>query len=169
MSLNYTIYEQNFNHNLDYMRTSEIAVVVRDCDKANDLLCAMLGFEKQEPHTGVLENVIYRGRVINTTTRRIDYQIGSLCVKIMEPVDSEGIFDEFLKEHGPGIEHICIKVKDVDEVGERFIKAGHEAIQEQTWAFGRGVFYDFRDMFGCDIELVEVFEKEYQAFKESAE
>jgi len=59
-------------------------------------------------------------------------------VELLEPTDSSSPVAKFMDKRGPGVHHICFRVKDIDSTLERLKKAGVKLINETPVKGARG-------------------------------
>ena len=97
----------------------------------------------------------YNGEKINTIYRRARLDFGGIDFEYIEPLNKDGgdPYSDWLKEHGPGINHINMKLgnrsimdKNMESEGRKplfVVKNGDMALES----------YDFRDLFGFIGEL----------------
>ena len=85
------------------MQINHIAVAVRSIEEGAEVLCRLLGYQKQtRPVTNTRQkvNVLFLSKP------------GSLDIKLIEPSDADSPLWPFIKKGG-GLHHICFKVDDV--------------------------------------------------------
>ncbi len=60
------------------------------------------------------------------------YELGNGArVELLESTDPESAVGKFLKRRGPGIHHICLRVKDIRSVMNNLLKAGVRLTSEE--------------------------------------
>ncbi len=87
--------------------------------------------------------------------------LGHLMIELLEPLDGEGIYRDFLNEHGEGIHHLGhIRVDDLDkavkeleDAGFPCIETGGDSADFHTWAY-----VDTTSALGYIIELSTGFD-----------
>lgn len=150
-----------------FNKLEQICFVVEDLYKAMDLFIGygigpfkIMRFGDAgdgNTNTVSIENVKLHGR--DTGTYSI---IVGLCMlpesgvelEIIQPLTGESIFAEYLREHGPGIQHLSISHVPFDEAIERIEATGHEISQVATVdKIETCVFSDHRDVIGSYLEL----------------
>lgn len=86
---------------------------------------------------------------------------GAGRVELLEPTDPTSAVARHLERRGPGVHHVCVRVRDLDAALESAAEAGVEPVPPgvRTGAEGRRVaFLHPRDVGGVLTELVEVRE-----------
>ena len=138
----------------------QIGFVVDDLDRYIDNLKEYFDFDydsiniKTMGDDGISE-YFYNGKKIDIRYRRARLDFGGIDFEYIEPLNKEGgdPYSDWLKEHGPGINHINMKLEDrsvIDGIMESrdipplFISRTGDISLES---------YDFRDMFGFIGEL----------------
>lgn len=150
-----------------FNRFEQICFVVEDVYRAMDLFieCGIGPFKIMRfgdagdgcANTVSIENVRLHGR--DTGTYSI---IVGLCtlpesgveLELIQPLTGESIFAEYLRSHGPGVQHLSISHVPFDEAMERIQAAGFETSQTATVdVIETCVFSDHREVIGSYLEL----------------
>ncbi len=79
-------------------------------------------------------------------------------LELLQPTDQNSVIAKALKSRGPGIHHICLRVKGIDALAKRLVEAKVQLINEtpRPGAHGaRVVFIHPRSTGGILIELSE--------------
>lgn len=61
------------------------------------------------------------------------HKMGNIELELVQPIDENSLYYEFLKKHGPGLHHIGFKIVDFDKVSEFFNKKGIIPHQSGIW------------------------------------
>ena len=59
--------------------------------------------------------------------------IGNTGIELVQPLDEKTIYDEFLKKHGEGFQHLAYKINNYEETMEKFNKLGVKVSQTGNW------------------------------------
>ena len=140
-----------------------IAVVVRDMDKAVEYYQS-LGIATFKPEF-MLDSSTYTyyevyGKTpapdtIDKTRMRL-VQIGPLLLELIQPVEGEPIYKEFLESNGEGTHHIAFSVDDLDEETAKLAKKGIPVITRIKLQTGISLAYvDIRKVGNVIIELIQ--------------
>jgi methylmalonyl-CoA/ethylmalonyl-CoA epimerase len=99
----------------------QIGVVVADLDKAISNLTEIFGIGPfrvinwpPEGRTDIKK--FYYGEPGNFTARLAFAEMGQIELEIVQPLEGESIWSDFLRDHGGGIHHIRFNVDDVEPV-----------------------------------------------------
>jgi methylmalonyl-CoA/ethylmalonyl-CoA epimerase len=113
----------------------QIGVVVADLDKAITNLSEIFGIGPfrvidwpPEDRTDIKK--YYYGEPGNFKARLAFAELGQIELEIVEPLEGESIWSDFLRDHGGGIHHIRFNVDDVKPV-QNYL-AGKEIISAQN-------------------------------------
>lgn len=125
-----------------------LAVAVNSLDEAVPLWSALLG-----------ENPSDREEVSSEGVRVAFFGEGTGRVELLEPTDPESPVGEFLRRSGPGLHHVCLRVRDLERALERAEEEGARPLEPRIrrGAGGRRVaFLHPRSAGGVLVELAEV-------------
>jgi 4-hydroxyphenylpyruvate dioxygenase-like putative hemolysin len=80
-------------------------------------------------------------------------KVGDVQIELVQPLEGNSIFKEFLEKRGEGIHHLKYTVSDPEQVLERLRKEGIEILQ--SGKLGQGAFYylDTESRLGFILEL----------------
>jgi methylmalonyl-CoA/ethylmalonyl-CoA epimerase len=122
-----------------------IGIVVKDLDKAMKIYTEGLGL------------------IVKSVEQSEEFQVkiaflpvGEVLVELIEPIGPGGIQD-FLKEHGEGLHHICYRVDDINKALEE-VGAKLKMRDRKPRPGGGGskvAFLDPQSIFNVETELVE--------------
>jgi hypothetical protein len=101
-----------------------------------------------------IPGAIVHGKVSDLKLKLAVVMVGSLQIELLESLEGENIYTEFLREKGEGLHHLGIGVDDVDrEVAE--LEKGGVGVLQQGKVNGRSFAYlDTAGIGGAIIELV---------------
>lgn len=98
------------------LKLDHIAIVVKDIQKAVDFYSKAFGLEFEEIAEHALPpDVITRGKPTPYTMRVSFAQMGPIRLEVVQVVEGECIYTEFLKEYGEGIHHLGFEVADLEK------------------------------------------------------
>lgn len=87
------------------------------------------------------------------------FELGNNCrIELLESTKSDGAVGKFLASRGPGIHHICFRVKDIESVAKKLKNSGVKLINETPRAGAHNckvVFVHPKSAGGVLIELSE--------------
>jgi methylmalonyl-CoA/ethylmalonyl-CoA epimerase len=98
------------------LKLDHIAIVVKDIQKAVDFYTKAFGLKFEEIAEHALPpDVITRGKPTPYTMRVSFAQMGPVRLEVVQVVEGECIYTEFLKEYGEGIHHLGFEVADLEK------------------------------------------------------
>ncbi|OBK29716.1 lactoylglutathione lyase [Mycobacterium asiaticum] len=124
--------------NLLVQSPTQIAWVTADLEATESALTGLLGAKKwvriPEVHFAP-DSCTYRGVPADFVANISLSYLGDMQLELIEPVRGENIYSEFLRDHGPGLHHICMDA----ESPERFDAALADAASQGAEVVQRGV------------------------------
>lgn len=140
----------------------QVGVLVKDLEgylqKLNDVF-GMGPFRIAEypPENEILVRE-YHGRNGNFKAKFCFYDLGNIELELIQPLEGESIWEDFLREHGPGIHHLKFLVPEHEQVREYLNEKGYD-IYQQGGAVGPNkgrcwAFYPTYGDIGFDVEIM---------------
>lgn len=118
----------------------QIGIVVPDLHTITDELTRLFGIGPwritEWPLADIEPEATYHGQEGNFRLLLAFAMVGNTQLEIIQPLDGENIFSDFLRDHGPGLHHIRLNTPEFEEGVSALINAG---INKMT--SGTGVHY----------------------------
>ena len=139
-------------------RVTQIAIVVRDIEKAAAEYAALLGVDKpraivtagrEEAHTE------YRGAPSDATAKLCFFDLGQVTIELIEPDGKPSTWQDHLDKHGEGVHHIAFQITDMESRLKALGSNGMETIQRGDFTGGRYAYVDSSAKLGVELELLE--------------
>ena len=139
----------------------QVGIVVDDIDRTIKVLSEVFGIGPFRtisfpPPDRDDINLTYNGQPGNYTARLAFTQLGSIELELIQPLEGESTWADFLTERGEGIHHIRFNVPDVKPVINYL--AGHGIKTGQTGTGLRPgtsfVYFDTDEKIGFTIEIL---------------
>jgi methylmalonyl-CoA/ethylmalonyl-CoA epimerase len=139
---------------------TQVAVIVKDIDKAREAWANVLGVTV--PEVSVAEShpsrpTRYIGNPSDAKAKLVFFDMGNLQVELIQPLGGKSTWQEFLDKNGEGIHHIAFSVKSIDGVEKQFELGGMPVVQNGGWDGGAYSYIDASKNLGCILELLENF------------
>ena len=83
---------------------------------------------------------------------------GETLVELIEPLKEQGSYADYLREHGPGIQHVAFEVDDLDAALAELAERGVEPLGDAPMPGAGGMRIAFLDPQAFDGVLVELCE-----------
>jgi methylmalonyl-CoA/ethylmalonyl-CoA epimerase len=132
-------------HNQMVEKIDHIGIVVKDLDKAIEVYSNAL--ELKPSHVESMDELNLRLSFL---------PVGESMIELIQPTGN-GMYQEFLEQHGEGIHHICYKVDNIDTAMENAKK--HLRFRDRIPRAGGGgsriAFLESVDIFNTETEFVE--------------
>ena len=114
----------------------QIGIVVRDLRSMVANLSKIFGIEDfrimEWPIEGVDPKATYHGEPGNYRLLLAFATIGNTQLEIVQPLEGQNIYSDFLEKHGPGLHHIRFTVPDFEEKWAYLEASGIENIASGT-------------------------------------
>ena len=142
---------------LNELKFDHLAIVVKDIHKAVDFYTKAFGLEFEEVAEHQLPpDVITRGKPTPYTMRVTFAHMGPIRLELVQVVEGDCLYTEFLQEHGEGVHHLGFEVADLEKEVANAEEQGLEMIchlkMVGIMAFAH---YDPGKTNGVRIELVQ--------------
>jgi hypothetical protein len=139
-------------------KVTQVAVIVKDIDKARTAWAQMIGVEA--PGVSVAEGhfsrpTIYMGNPSDAKAKLAFLTMDNLQIELIQPLGGKSTWQEFLDKNGEGIHHIAFQVKNIDGVEKEFALIGMPTVQRGGWDGGAYSYIDGSKEIGCILELLE--------------
>jgi len=89
--------------------------------------------------------------------------IGSMRIELIQPLEGESIYADFIKKHGYGVHHFGIVVEDMSEALRQASEAGYQVIMDGSGfgleGDGHYAYLDTEVSLGVTLELISRPEK----------
>jgi methylmalonyl-CoA/ethylmalonyl-CoA epimerase len=134
----------------------QIGIVVRDLDTSMKHYWEEFGLGPWAVNTLDPSNtseMVVRGKPQAFALRAATTQIGNVQWELIEPLDEDGIYADFLREHGEGLHHVGFGVEDYDQSINLFRGKGMAVLLGGTWGAVESTYWDTQDSLGCIAEI----------------
>lgn len=137
----------------------QVCVVVKDIQKAIEHYWKIFGIGPWSIYTAVppeLTDTTIRGEPKRFSMKLAFAKVGHVMLELIQPLEGESIYKEFLAEKGDGVHHIAsYKVDDLDKAIALLEKRGIRVLQSGRWGGASFAYMDTEKVLGVIIELVK--------------
>lgn len=151
---------ENLREMLNLPPVSQIGVVVRDMERAVDFYSSIFGLGPFVVYDFVPDRHWFRGEASPLTIRMGKAMWGSIEWELLQPLSGESIHQEFLEEHGEGLQHLGFNVRNYEEWFERMETAGFDPLMwtesyvETYQGDLKACYFDTRRVGGVIFEII---------------
>jgi len=138
-------------------RVTQVAIVVRDIERAAALWARLLGVEKPsiiETEEWEKTGMTYRGAPSRARAKLAFFNLGGITIELIEPIGGSSTWSEFLEQQGEGIHHIAFVVDDMEAAVRRLEELGGKLVQKGDFEGGSYAYVDARSSLGAIVELL---------------
>lgn len=138
----------------------QVGLVVRDLDSSVEHYRNTLGIQTwgyMLLDDSVLVEPTYRGKPAKHRFKVAFGMMGPMQIELIQPLEGETIYSDFLREHGEGVHHLGhVRVDNLAQAIQTFEQEGFPCIQSGRVAAGGGYAYmDTVKSLGVITELLE--------------
>jgi hypothetical protein len=141
---------------------AQVAIIVPDLDQVVEQYWTLFGIGPWYFYTygkPLVKRMTYRGEPVEYRMRIALSYIGSLRIELIEPLEGDTVYADFVAQHGYGVHHFGLLVEDMEEALAEAKTAGLEMIQDGA-GFGRDgdghyAYLDTAKKIGVTLELIE--------------
>lgn len=141
---------------------AQVALIVQDIDKTVENYWRLFGIGPWHIYTygkPLLKKMTYHGKPSEYKMRVALANIGPLRIELIEMLEGDTVYAEFVKKHGYGVHHFGILVEDIEAAMAQAKDAGWTVTMDGA-GFGRDgdgyyAYLDTEDEIGVTLELDE--------------
>lgn len=129
----------------------QIGIVVRNADESAQHYAKLLGitdwhFNYVDSGTAVGQIVRADGKEVAVKAKIAWTNIGDIEIELIEPQDDTSVYAEYLRRHGPGVQHIMFGAKDYDRTSMKLSDHGMEKVLGGELQRTRFAMFDTREV-----------------------
>ena len=140
----------------------QVGIVVHDLEKSMERYEKAFGigpWEVINVDSSMFSEMTYHGKPVQHRFRAALAMVGPMQLELIEPLEGDNIYSDFLKEHGEGLHHLGhVRVSDLDEAIQSFEKEGFPCLQSGRSSRAGVAYMDTSKTLGFIIELLEMSE-----------
>ena len=114
-----------------FTETLQVALVVRDLEAAMKTYVRDYGigpWDIYEFNPDNVQDMREAGQPVERSWRLAIARVGQVQWELIEPLDDDSIYARFLADHGPGVHHIGVGVRDYEATLDELEERGHEVV-----------------------------------------
>ncbi len=127
----------------------QVGIVVRDIEAGRSAYERIMGistWQAFDVDPSIATDAIYHGRPVQHSFKVAMAMVGPVQLELIQPVEGDNLYSDFLDEHGEGIHHLGhVRVENLDEAVQALEKDGFPCLQRGSLP---GVDYAYMDMTG---------------------
>ncbi len=151
--------EKNFNFKLGSLKIDQLGYVYSDIEKQMKIMESLYNI----PKFAIFENkdniYKYRGKESKISTRIAISRLFNTQIELIQLIEGECIFKEFLDSGREGLHHFGIYVDDLDSYINEFKKKGIDVVHAGQTARQKVAYFDTEKTFGIYLEFQETIKK----------
>jgi len=137
----------------------QIGIVVEDIQKAVESYWNSFGIGPWSIYTAAppdLTDTFIRGKPVSFSMKLAFARVGSMMLELIQPLEGESIYEEFIREKGGGMHHVATyDVEDMESALSQLEKQGIRVLQRGRWRGASFAYLDTEKTLGIIVELVK--------------
>jgi methylmalonyl-CoA/ethylmalonyl-CoA epimerase len=141
---------------------AQVALIVEDLEEAVEAYWKLFGIGPWHFYTygqPLVQRMSYHGQPGEYKMRIALSYLGPLRIELIEMVEGDTVYADFVREHGYGVHHFGLLVEDMEEAIAQAEAAGLTMTQDGA-GFGRDgdghyAYLDTEEQIGVTLELIE--------------
>jgi 4-hydroxyphenylpyruvate dioxygenase-like putative hemolysin len=142
-----------------FNRVDQVGLVVKDLQKSMEHYWNDFGIGPWDIFTfeaPLIQDMTIRGKPADYRMKLALTRLGKLTIELIQPLEGNTTYKEFLEEKGEGIHHLGVFVEDMDEGIARLKEQGIEVIQSGRFPDGGYAYMDTEERLGAIFELIQL-------------
>jgi catechol 2,3-dioxygenase-like lactoylglutathione lyase family enzyme len=151
------------NHPLPFLKNgiAQVGLVVEDLEKAVEAYWRLFGIGPWHFYTygkPLVKRMSYRGRPVEHKMRVALAWLGPLRIELIQILEGDTVYDEFVKAHGYGVHHFGVLVDNMQEALRDAAAAGLEMTMDGSGfgldGDGHYAYLGTEALIGTTLELI---------------
>jgi len=141
---------------------AQVGLIVEDLDQAVETYWKSFGIGPWHIYTygrPLVKRMTYRGQPCEYRMRIALSYVGPLRIELIEMLEGDTVYAEFVREHGYGVHHFGVLVEDMEAAVAQAEAAGLMVMQDGAGfgldGDGHYAYLDTEDEIGVTIELIQ--------------
>jgi methylmalonyl-CoA/ethylmalonyl-CoA epimerase len=133
----------------------QLGYVVADVEKAARHYESAFGIGPfAGPVVVPMKKAVFMGRTVSTKIKTVFAKSGDVQIELIQPLDGDNPYTEFLAKKGDGIHHLGFKVDDIEQAKAEFAKKGMQPFFSGDLVVMKFAYYDTAQFGGLALELL---------------
>jgi len=141
---------------------AQVAIIVEDLEQAVENYYRLFGIGPWHFYTygkPLVQRMSYHGQESEYRMRIALSYLGPLRIELIEPLEGDTVYADFVREHGYGVHHLGLLVEDMGAAVAQAEEAGLNMIQDGSGfgldGDGHYAYLDTEEAIGVTLELIE--------------
>ena len=101
-----------------------------------------------------MKKAVLMGRTVDTKIKTAFAKSGDIQIELIQPLDGDNPYAEWLAQRGDGIHHLGFKVDDMEQAKAEFAKKGMQPFFSCDLVVMKFAYYDTAEYGGLALELL---------------
>ena len=136
-------------------KVSQLGYVVADIEKARQYYESTLGIGPFCPPFEVdMSGAVFKGKPVQSRIKVAFVQWGDVQIELIQPLDVNNPYTEYLAKHGDGIHHLGFAVTNMEAMKGELAAAGLQPVFHHDMGVMQFAYYDTSHIGGVMTELL---------------
>ena len=142
--------------NSPFTKIFQICAVVNDVEgTAQQFTSLGLGSFTRLPYNHKFTQTQYKGKTVDGGAIILATDVGGVEFELIQPLDGQSAWHEFLEKRGEGLHHLSFLVDDIDKEEENLVRQGINVIQKGRHDNGGYSYFETDAIGGVVFELLQ--------------
>ena len=132
-----------------------VSIVVQDIEKAAQYYSSAFGIGPFPIREVNMDGVMVRGKRTTSKTKIALARSGGIRIELIQPIEGENVYTEFLRTKGEGLHHLAFVVDDLEGIVASLAKQGIKPIVSHKESEYSYVYLDSDQIGGVIFELIQ--------------
>jgi len=151
--------EENNNFNLGNLKINQLGYVYRDIEKQIKIMESIYGCPKFATFENKDNIFKYRGKDSKFSTRLAISRLFNTQIELIQLIDGECIFKEFIDSGREGLHHFGIFVENLESYIQEFKKKGIEVVHAGQTGNQKVAYVNTEKSFGIYLEFQQTLKR----------
>jgi catechol 2,3-dioxygenase-like lactoylglutathione lyase family enzyme len=137
----------------------QVGLVVHNIEKSLEHYTTMFGIGPWQIYTfqpPLVTDMTFRGKPAIYRMKIALTMLGSVMLELIEPLEGENIYKEFLDARGEGVHHIGCYIDNLDQGVQAMEQVGIKVLQSGRFVDGGYAYLDTEKSLGIIFELIQM-------------
>ena len=141
---------------------AQVAILVENLEEAVENYHRLFGIDNWHFYTygkPLVKKMSYHGKPVEYKMRVALSYLGPMRIELIQPLEGETVYADFIRDHGYGLHHLGVLVDDMEDAVTQAEAAGVKMLMDGSGfgsdGDGHYAYLDTEKLIGASIELIE--------------
>lgn len=142
-----------------FQQINQVGLVVKDLQKSMEHYWNNFGIGPWDIFTfehPLVEDMTIKGKPARYRMKLALARLGKITIELIQPLDGDTTYKEFMDRKGEGIHHLGVFVEDMDAEIAKLKEQGIGVLQSGRFAGGGYAYMDTEEQLGAIFEFIQI-------------